>query len=80
MSQTYLSTEKNPMDLENRLVVALGGVGGSGMDWELGVNKCKLLILEWINNEILLCSTGNYVWSLMMEHDNVRKKDVYMNV
>ena len=22
--------------------------------------------------------TGNYVWSLMMEHDNVRKKNVYM--
>ena len=38
-----------------------GGGGGSGMDWELGVNRCKLLPLEWISNEILLCSTGNYV-------------------
>ena len=26
-----------------------------------GVNRCKLLPLEWIGNEILLCSTGNYV-------------------
>ena len=57
-----------------------GGGGGSGMDWEFGVNRCKLLPLEWISNEILLCSTGNYVWSLMMEHDNVRKKNVYMYV
>ena len=24
---------------------------------ELGVKGCKLLLLEWINNEILLCST-----------------------
>ena len=24
------------------------------MDWELGVNRCGLLPLEWINNEILL--------------------------
>ena len=24
--------------------------------------------------------TGNYVWSLMMEYDNVRKKNVYMYV
>ena len=59
-----LSTEKKLMDLENRLVVAKGegeGVGGSGMDWELGVNRCKLLPLECISNEILLCSTGNYV-------------------
>ena len=37
-----------------------------------------LLPLEWISNEILLGSTGNYVWSLMMEQDNVRKKNVYM--
>ena len=48
-----------------------GGGGDSGMDGELGVNRCKLLPLEWISNEILLCSAGNYVWSLMMEHDNV---------
>ena len=37
------------------------GGGGCGVDWELGVNGCKLLPLEWISNEILLCSTGNYV-------------------
>ena len=37
------------------------GGGGSGMDWELGVNRCRLLPLEWVRNEILLCSTGNYV-------------------
>ena len=43
---------------------------------ELGVNRCKLLLLEWISNEILLCNTGNYVWSLMMEHDNVREKNI----
>ena len=39
-----------------------GGWGESGMDWELGVNRYKLLLLEWISNEILLCSTGNYVY------------------
>ena len=47
----------------------LGGGRGSGVDWELGVNRCRLLPLEWISNEILLCSTGNYIYSLMMEHD-----------
>ena len=54
--------------------------GGSGMDWESGVNRGKLLHLEWISNEILLYSTGNYIQSLMMEHDNVRKKNVDMYV
>ena len=24
------------------------GGGGSGLDWELGVNRCKLLPLEWL--------------------------------
>ena len=35
------------------------GGGGSGKDWEFLVSRCKLLHLEWISNEVLLCSTGN---------------------
>ena len=38
-----------------------GGGGGSGMDWEFGVNRCKLLSLEWISKEILLYSTWKYI-------------------
>jgi len=38
-----------------------GGGGRSGMDWELGVNRCKLLHLDWISSEILLDSMGNYI-------------------
>uniref|UniRef100_A0A4X1SP96 Uncharacterized protein n=1 Tax=Sus scrofa TaxID=9823 RepID=A0A4X1SP96_PIG len=38
-----------------------GGGGGSGTDWELGANRFRLLLWELISNEILLCSTGNYV-------------------
>ena len=41
-------------------------------------NRYRLLPLDWISDEILLCSTVNCVWSLMMEHDNVRKNNVYM--
>ena len=48
------------------------------MDWEFGVNRCKLLPLEWISNEILLYSTRKYIESLMMEHDGgqCEKKNV----
>ena len=49
-------------------------VRDSGMNWEFRVNRCKLLPLEWINNEILLWS---YIYSLTMEIDNVRKR-MYM--
>ena len=30
------------------------GWGGSGMDWEFGVSKCRLVHLEWIRNDIPL--------------------------
>ena len=46
-----------------------GGGGGSGMDWEFGANRCKLLCLEWINNKVLLYSTGNDIWSPGRDHD-----------
>ena len=39
------------------------------MNGEFGVGRCKLLHLEWISNEVLLYSTGNYVQSLGVEHD-----------
>ena len=35
--------------IENRHVVAKGEGGGSGMDREFGVGRCKLLHLEWIS-------------------------------
>ena len=48
---------------------------GSGMDWEFGVSRCKLFHLEWISNEVLLHSTGNYIQSLRQKimEDNIRK-------
>ena len=45
------------------------GRTGSGMDGEVGVGGCRLLHLEWISNEVLLCSTGNSVQSLGIEYD-----------
>ena len=51
-----------------------------GMEWEFGVNRCKLLPLEWISNEILLYSIGNHIKSVMMELDNGKKKNVYIHV
>ena len=36
-----------------------GDGGRRGMDWEFRVGRCKLLHLEWINNNLLMYSTGN---------------------
>ena len=59
--RTYLWNRNRITNIENRLVVVKGeGVRG-GMEWEFGVSRCKLLYIEWINNKVLLYSTGNYI-------------------
>ena len=61
MAQMNLSTEKKQTHgLGEQTCGCQEGGGGSGMDWEIGVSRCKLLHLEWISNEMLLYSTGNY--------------------
>ena len=45
----------------------------------MGLSRHKLLHLEWISNEGLQYSTGNYIQSHVMEHDRrYEKKNVYM--
>ena len=62
MAQMNLSTEKKKTHGHGvQTCGCQGGGGGSGRYWELGVNRYKLLLLGWIYNEILLCSTENYV-------------------
>lgn len=50
------------------------------MDGEFGVDRYKLLYLEWISNEVLLCCTGYYIQSLGTERDGrqYEKNNVYM--
>ena len=40
------------------------------MDVEFGASRYKLLHVEWMSNEVLLLSKGNYVQSLVMKHDD----------
>ena len=68
MAQMYLPIEQKQIYGFGEHSCGCQG-GGSGMDWKFGVNRCKLLHLEWISNEILLYSTGNYIQSLVIEHD-----------
>ena len=68
MAQMNLST-KQDTDIENRLVVAMGREGVEGKDWEFGINKCKLVHTGWINNKVLLYSTGNYIQFSGINHN-----------
>ena len=50
---------------------------GAGMEWEVGVLKCKLL---WINNKVLLNSTENYSQYHMISPNGKEylKKNIYI--
>ena len=68
-------------DIENRFVVAKGSVAGGRMDWEFGISRCKWLYIEWINNKVLLYSTGNYIQYPAICHNGKNmKKKVYICV
>ena len=49
------------------------------MEREFGVSRCKLLYTEWINNKVLLYSTGDYIQSPVINYNGTQyfKKNVY---
>ena len=55
------------MGIKNGLVVAKGAGVGEGMEREVVVSRCKLLNREWINNQVLLYSTENYIQCPMIK-------------
>ena len=52
--------QKQTYGHRNQLVVAKREGDEGGLDWEMRINRCKLLYIGWIN-KVLLCSTGNYI-------------------
>ena len=55
--------------MENRLVVSRKGWGGGRMEWEFGIGRCELLYIGWINNKVLLYSTGNCIQYPIINHN-----------
>ena len=53
--------------------------GGRGRkEWEFGISRCKLLYIEWINNKVLVYSTGNYIQYPVINHNG--KEYIYVCV
>ena len=57
------------------------GLGG-GKDWVFGASRCKLLYIGWINNKVLLYSTGNYIQCLGVNPNGKEygKKYIYIKI
>ena len=63
-------------------MVGEGEGGGGGMDWEFGISRCKLLYIGWINNKVLLYSTGNHIQYPVINHNGkeYEKECIYINI
>ena len=51
-----------------------------GMEGEFGTSRCKLLHIEWINNKVLLYSTGNYIQYTVINHNGKEYEKEYIYV
>ena len=57
-------------------MVAKGEAGWGGMDWVFGTSRCKILYIEWINNKVLLYSTGNCIQYPVKKNNNGKEKKI----
>ena len=46
-----------------------GREGWGGKDWEVGISRCKLVYIGWINHNVPLHSTGNYIQYPVINHN-----------
>ena len=45
-------------------------------EWEVGVNRPKLLYIEWINNRVPLYSAKNHMQYHMINHKSILKHNI----
>ena len=59
MAQVNLSTkQKQTQQHRKQTVVAKGGGDWRGKDWDLGISRCKLLSIGWIDNRSYRIAQG----------------------
>ena len=49
---TYPRNRNRLTDTESRLVAAKAERSGWGLDWEFGINRCKLLYIKGVNQKV----------------------------
>ena len=80
MTQMNLSTKQKQTHRHREHICGCQGRGGWGrMNWEFQISRCKLLYIGWLNNKVLLYSTGKYIQYTVINHNGKEyKKNVYM--
>ena len=77
--RTHLGNRNRLADTENRCVGAKVG-GGEEKECEDGISRCKLVYMDWISNKVLLCSTGNYIQYLVINHNGKEYEKEYIYI
>jgi len=67
-----LSTKQKQIHREQTCGCHWGEEGG--VNWEFRVGRCKLLYIKWINNQVLLYSTGNSTQYPRINHHGKKYK------
>ena len=56
---------------------------GEGWSRKVGVSRCRLLYMEWINNNVLLYRAENYIQYPMINHNGkeyIKKECVHIYI
>ena len=79
MTQMNLSTKQKQTHRHREQTCGCQGEGsGVAKDWEFGISRCKLLYIGWIDNKVLLCSTGNYIQYPVINHNGKEYEKEYI--
>ena len=80
MPQIKLSMKKKQTHRHREQTCGCQGGGALGEEWSgrLGIRSSKLLYRQWINNKVLLYSTGNYIQYPVINHMENEKECIYM--
>ena len=71
MTQTNLSMKQKHGHREQAILGGCQGrrSWGRNGEWEVGVSRCKLLYIGWINNKVLLYSIEHYIQYHIISHN-----------
>ena len=78
MAQLRTKTDSQIQRTDLWLPTGKGSRGGQ--EWEFGTSRGKLLYIGWINNKVLLYSTGNYIQYPVTNHNGEEYEKEYIYI
>ena len=77
MTHINISTKQKQTHRHREQSCSCQGAEG-GKDWEFGISRGKLLYIGWMNNKLLLYTTGNYIQYPVIDHNGKEYEKEYI--